>query len=173
VRKQGENGYSKDFRVRRCVIRSWIVYKIANDPAWADVVLDEDCLAGLPEDGNIGDLLPTVEEGQEAAPVVGVPSSGPDPPLPYSKPSNVENSSGHQADEANAADACVDDLRTPRDSGVFSLAPKAHEGVAIAATLERARAGERRDDPDRPEEAVRVTLSVVLLYAPLRCRSAR
>lgn len=154
VRKEGENGYSKDFRVRRSVLRQWIQFKIQNDPDWADVEIDEGALATMPEDGNIGDRLPSVPDGEEAIPAVGVPGTG----LHEQPPATAAQGDSHVE--------ATDDLVTPRDSGTFSLDPVAHEDNAVKATLARARAGVTEDDPANPTEAVRTqVLGQVFLQA--------
>jgi len=142
VRKEGENGYSKDFRVRRSVLRVWIEFKIANDPDWSDVEINEEALAAMPEDGNIGDQLPSVPDGEEAIPAVGVPGTG-----VHEQPPATTAQGGSHVEE-------TDHLRTPRDSGAFALDPVAHEDNAVKATLARARAGNTEDDPANPTEAV-------------------
>jgi hypothetical protein len=142
VRKEGENGYSKDFRVRRWALQVWVLFKIENDPDWADVQLDEESLAALPVDGNIGELLPSVPDGQEAPAAVGVPGTG-----EHEQPPPTTALDGSHA-------VAPDHLQTPRDSGAFALDPVAHEDNAVKATLARARAGKTEDDPGNPTEAV-------------------
>jgi hypothetical protein len=161
VRKTGENGYSKDYRVRRRVVADWLAFKMANDPAYADVELDLAALAALPDDDTIGHLLPSVPaDDLDAEMAEGVPGTGVRPP-----PASEESAQG----EATAT-AGLEHL-TPHDSGVFALDPNARECSVIAATLRRTRRGGTTDDSSKPREAVSCPAAVAcalcnLLFRP-------
>ncbi|KAM5545624.1 hypothetical protein V8D89_000662, partial [Ganoderma adspersum] len=55
-----------DFIVRRPVIEAALRYKIAHDPNYAGIHLDEDALSQLPEHGSIIHRLPICREGRQA-----------------------------------------------------------------------------------------------------------
>jgi hypothetical protein len=40
-------------------------YKIEHDPAYADLIVDDDTLNGLPENGSVVDRLPVCQEGRQ------------------------------------------------------------------------------------------------------------
>lgn len=54
-----------DFMVRREKVRAALEWKIANDPHYADLQLDEDALAQLPESGSVVGRLQTAREGRQ------------------------------------------------------------------------------------------------------------
>ena len=161
VRKTGENGYSKDYRVRRRVVADWLAFKMANDPAYADVELDLAALAALPDDDTIGHLLPSVPaDDLDAEMAEGVPGTGVRPP-----PASEESAQGEAAATAGP------EHLTPHDSGVFALDPSERECSVIAATLRRTRRGGTTDDSSKPREAVSCPAAVAcalcnLLFRP-------
>ena len=142
VRKEGENGYCKDFRVRQSAIRLWLNFLIQNNPAYEGVQLDEDVLNSLPEGGCIGHLLPSIvveeQEVDAAAAALGVPGTGVLPPSALAEA---------EADETPLG-AASDDLpgMTPHDSGAVVMDPSEHEDIAAVATLERLRKANPRNN---------------------------
>lgn len=60
VRRQGKDDSHKDFRVRRHWVEGALHWLKDNNPAYADVVIDEACLQNLPADGELPNLR-TVE----------------------------------------------------------------------------------------------------------------
>ncbi|KAG6148962.1 hypothetical protein E4U11_000336 [Claviceps purpurea] len=49
------------FRVRRKAIADWLGWLVKNNPLYAHVVVSDDRLSQLPEDGDVSDQLATVE----------------------------------------------------------------------------------------------------------------
>ena len=75
VRRQGEKGYTADFRVRRRAVQEWLQFLKQNNPSYWDIELDEEALDTLPEDGTVGHLLLSVtNEEYSASTEDGVPA---------------------------------------------------------------------------------------------------
>ena len=55
-----------DFKVRRSVIKQWLQFLKAHSPAYADVVISNENLEQLPENGSIGDMLNCTEIDKDA-----------------------------------------------------------------------------------------------------------
>lgn len=49
--------FSRDFHVRREAIRQWLKFLTLHHPGYSDIVVDEDHLAQLPEDGSVMDRI--------------------------------------------------------------------------------------------------------------------
>jgi len=60
--------FRTDFRVRRHAIEVWLRYLIAHHPGYADLQLDLDRLASLPEDGDVIDDVTVLEVDDLIAP---------------------------------------------------------------------------------------------------------
>lgn len=54
-----------DFTVRRSKVKAALEYKIANDPNYADLIIDENALSQLPVNGSVADRIPTCREGRQ------------------------------------------------------------------------------------------------------------
>lgn len=66
IRQEGADlEHHVDFIVRREKVRAALVWKIANDPHYADLQIDEDALANLPESGSVVGRLQTAREGRQ------------------------------------------------------------------------------------------------------------
>ena len=65
VRRQGKADTHKDFRVRRQLVEGALRWLKDNNPAYADIVIDESHLQNLPADGELSDLR-TVEFSETA-----------------------------------------------------------------------------------------------------------
>lgn len=52
-----------DFVVRREKVKAVLQYKIAHDPSYADLLIDNNVLYQLPENGSVAHHLPTCYEG--------------------------------------------------------------------------------------------------------------
>ncbi|KAF5336454.1 hypothetical protein D9611_006665 [Ephemerocybe angulata] len=89
-----------DFMVRREKVRAALEWKIANDPHYADLQLDEDALAQLPESGSVVGRLQTAREGRQD----GLQAQGQGP----------ENATAPEADDA-------DDGNSQTVAGVMDL----------------------------------------------------
>lgn len=58
IRREGlDMSQHVDFIVRRAKVRSALEWKMQNDPAYADLTLDEAALAQLPENGSVADRV--------------------------------------------------------------------------------------------------------------------
>jgi len=55
-----------DFTVRRAKVKEALEYKIAHDPNYADLIIDETVLRQLPENGSVAHRIPTCREGRQA-----------------------------------------------------------------------------------------------------------
>lgn len=62
VRRAGLDGYT-DFRVRKRVVLNALQCLQAINPLYSDITINDQVLSSLPEDGNIANLLPFIEEG--------------------------------------------------------------------------------------------------------------
>jgi hypothetical protein len=54
-----------DFRVRRAKVNAALQYKIAHDPDYANLTVDEEALEQLPERGSVAHRLPYCHEGRQ------------------------------------------------------------------------------------------------------------
>lgn len=54
-----------DFTVRRQKVLEALRYKVANDPGYADLEIDDDALSSLPENGSVAHRIPTCREGRQ------------------------------------------------------------------------------------------------------------
>lgn len=54
-----------DFTVRREKVKAALQYKIAHDPDYADLIIDDDALRQLPENGSVAHRIPTCREGRQ------------------------------------------------------------------------------------------------------------
>jgi hypothetical protein len=54
-----------DFVVRREKVKDALLYKIAHDRNYNDLVVDDDVLSQLPENGSVAHRLPTCREGRQ------------------------------------------------------------------------------------------------------------
>ncbi|CAC5388042.1 unnamed protein product [Mytilus coruscus] len=75
VRKQGKNGTSKDFVVRRLKIQTALLFLKQYNPAYFDIIISKERLAALPIDGELSDIQ-TVEY---QANTVHISDNGPAP----------------------------------------------------------------------------------------------
>ncbi|KAJ3505917.1 hypothetical protein NLJ89_g7163 [Agrocybe chaxingu] len=66
-----------DFTVRRDKVVAALQYKIDHDPHYADLVIDEEAVAQLPENGSVAHRLPTCREGRQNETETSMPA-GPD-----------------------------------------------------------------------------------------------
>lgn len=57
--------FGRDFWVRRSSVRAWLDFLVAHHPGYRDVVVDQDRLSRLPEDGSVADQL-AIEETDPA-----------------------------------------------------------------------------------------------------------
>jgi hypothetical protein len=66
IRKEGlDMSQHIDFIVWRAKVRAALEYKIANDPDYADLIIDNEALDQLPENGTIVDRLLVCREGRQ------------------------------------------------------------------------------------------------------------
>jgi hypothetical protein len=66
IRKEGlDMGQYIDFIMRRAKVKAALEHKIANDPDYADLIIDNEALDQLPENGTIIDRLPVCREGRQ------------------------------------------------------------------------------------------------------------
>ena len=54
-----------DFTVRRAKVRAALEYKIAHDPDYADLTIDEETMEQLPQHGSVAHRLPYCREGRQ------------------------------------------------------------------------------------------------------------
>jgi hypothetical protein len=54
-----------DITVRRAKVKAALEYKIAHDPNYADLIIDEDVLSQLPVNGSVADRIPSCREGRQ------------------------------------------------------------------------------------------------------------
>ena len=64
-----------DFVVRQEKVKAVLQYKIAHDPNYNDLILDDEVLPQLPENGSVADHVPTCREGRQDG---GSMPAGPD-----------------------------------------------------------------------------------------------
>lgn len=57
VRKQGKNDTSKEFRVRRLKIEQSLNWLKNNNPAYSDIIISNERLQSIPEDGQLTDIV--------------------------------------------------------------------------------------------------------------------
>jgi hypothetical protein len=66
-----------DFTIRREKVKAALQYKIAHDPDYADLTIDEEALEQLPERGSVAHRLPYCREGRQDGSGAAMPV-GPD-----------------------------------------------------------------------------------------------
>ena len=64
-RNQGTPSGYRDFRVRCDVIRQWLVWLKANNPLYFNIIIDEEEIDRLPDDGDVMDRVPSHEEEEQ------------------------------------------------------------------------------------------------------------
>jgi hypothetical protein len=79
-----------DFIVRRAKIKAALEYKIAHDPEYADLTLDEEVIAQLPDGGSVVDRLPFCIEGRQDGGGAAMPA-GPDDAAAAAGVDDIEN----------------------------------------------------------------------------------
>jgi hypothetical protein len=66
IRKENvDMSHHVDFTVRRSKVRAALEYKIAHDPEYANLTIDEEAIAQLPESGSVAHRLPNCQEGRQ------------------------------------------------------------------------------------------------------------
>ena len=148
VRKLGNASGTKhkDFRVRRDRILTALRWLKANNRFYADVEIDHETAGVLPEDGDVGHLLPTADE-------LGVME--PEPRGPSETGHKVDAPEGNVSPEYLAECERQDENASLPSSGVVNTVATCRESVARQRALNDIRnVDDGNEVPRRPEDPI-------------------